>query len=124
MIIRVNASLQLGGQYLEHVYGGSRIECVHLCCETAGCDVFVYWEHENNTCFLFRCGSPTSGDFRCAFTAHEGYTSAVLRPQPTPPAQVPELAQRASGSRPTAPRTPQEMELSSLMAQKPAKATL
>lgn len=126
MIIRTNASQSMGGQFLDRADLGSRIECLHLCCETDGCDVYVYDERENNTCYLFRCGP--AQDFRCKFTHHANYTSAVLTP-PAPPVlpaaaaglQRPEQqpVQLVQPVQPVAvapmPRSQHEIELSSLM---------
>lgn len=37
---------------------------------------FIYSEQIPGTCYLFSCGPPD--DFRCQFTSHGNYTSAVL----------------------------------------------
>lgn len=82
MIIRTEESRKIGGKFLDSADGGSREECLRFCCETAQCDVFVYDECNaqndlcSRTCFLFQCGP--AQDFRCKFTKHANYTSAVL----------------------------------------------
>lgn len=34
----------MGAKFLDSVDVGSQIECLHLCCETDKCDVFVFEE--------------------------------------------------------------------------------
>lgn len=117
----------MGGQFLDRADLGSREECLRLCCETDGCDVFVYDEKDNNTCYLFQCGP--AQNFRCKFTYHGNYTSAVLTPPvalpvtlppPPPPPQQPAVVAQEMKP-PTAavaaqtPRSQHEIELSSLM---------
>lgn len=82
MIIRTEESRQIGGKFLDSTDGGSREECLRFCCETNQCDVFVYDECNvqnepcSRTCFLFHCGP--AQNFRCKFSKHANYTSAVL----------------------------------------------
>lgn len=95
MIIRTEESRKIGGKFLDSADGGSREECLRLCCETDQCDVFVYDECNvqselcSRTCFLFHCGP--AQNFRCKFTKHANYTSAVLTKKVTP-ATVPTRA--------------------------------
>lgn len=44
MIIKTAESRNLGGKYIDSADSVSKIECLHLCCETESCDVFVYEE--------------------------------------------------------------------------------
>lgn len=44
MIIRTEESRKLGAKFLVTVDVGSQVECLHLCCETENCDVFVFEE--------------------------------------------------------------------------------
>lgn len=44
MIIKTAESRNLGGKFLDNADSLSKIECLHLCCETESCDVFVYEE--------------------------------------------------------------------------------
>lgn len=44
MIIRTEESRKLGAKFLESADVGSQVECLHLCCETIDCDVFIYEE--------------------------------------------------------------------------------
>lgn len=95
MIIRTEESRKIGGKFLDSADGGSRQECLRFCCETDQCDVFVYDECNgqneacSRTCFLFHCGP--AQNFRCKFTKHSNYTSAVLTKKVTP-ATVPTRA--------------------------------
>lgn len=41
MIIRTEESRTMGAKFLDYADLGSREECLRLCCETDGCDVFV-----------------------------------------------------------------------------------
>ncbi|GLV41935.1 uncharacterized protein CBL_00397 [Carabus blaptoides fortunei] len=66
----------MGAKYLNEIDLGSREECLRLCCETDTCDVFVYEEKSPGSCYLFHCGPPE--DFKCKFTRHANYSSAVL----------------------------------------------
>ncbi|XP_044731825.1 nuclear transcription factor Y subunit beta [Chrysoperla carnea] len=66
----------MGAKYLNEIDLGSREECLRLCCETDNCDVFVFEEKSPGSCYLFHCGPPE--DFKCKFTRHVNYTSAVL----------------------------------------------
>ncbi|XP_038214531.1 low-density lipoprotein receptor-related protein 11-like [Zerene cesonia] len=75
-IIRTEESREMGARYLSELDVGSRRECLRLCCETDGCDVFVFEEKSPGSCYLFKCGPPE--DFRCKFTAHGNFSSGVL----------------------------------------------
>lgn len=44
MIIRTEESRKLGAVFLDNADVGARVECLHLCCETEKCDVFVFEE--------------------------------------------------------------------------------
>ncbi|ERL86783.1 hypothetical protein D910_04189 [Dendroctonus ponderosae] len=74
-IIRTHDSQNMGARYLNEADLGSREECLRLCCETDDCDVFVFQQSAGN-CYLFQCGPPE--DFKCKFTQHVNYSSAVL----------------------------------------------
>ena len=43
-IIRTEESRSMGAKFLDNADLGSREECLRLCCETDGCDVFVFEE--------------------------------------------------------------------------------
>ncbi|CAH1118900.1 unnamed protein product [Phaedon cochleariae] len=75
-IIRTQDSQNMGAKYLNEIDLGSREECLHLCCETDNCDVFVFEEKNSGSCYLFHCGPPE--DFKCKFTHHVNYSSGVL----------------------------------------------
>ncbi|XP_072388357.1 uncharacterized protein [Diabrotica undecimpunctata] len=75
-IIRTQDSQNMGAKYLNELDLGSREECLHLCCETENCDVFVFEEKNSGSCYLFQCGPPE--DFKCKFTHHVNYSSAIL----------------------------------------------
>ncbi|XP_019877402.2 uncharacterized protein LOC109605273 isoform X2 [Aethina tumida] len=75
-IIRTQDSQNMGAKYLSETDLGSREECLRLCCETVNCDVFVFEEKNSGSCYLFHCGPPE--DFKCKFTHHENYSSAIL----------------------------------------------
>ncbi|XP_049282545.1 chromodomain-helicase-DNA-binding protein 7 [Anopheles funestus] len=87
-IIRTEESRSMGARFLDDADLNSREQCLRLCCETENCDVFVFEEKSPGTCFLFQCGPPEN--FRCKFTRHSNYTSAVLSmPPPPPPVEQP-----------------------------------
>ncbi|CAH0554977.1 unnamed protein product [Brassicogethes aeneus] len=75
-IIRTQDSQNMGAKYLSEMDLGSREECLRLCCETVNCDVFVFEEKNSGSCYLFHCGPPE--DFKCKFTHHVNYSSAIL----------------------------------------------
>ncbi|XP_012266776.2 uncharacterized protein LOC105692274 [Athalia rosae] len=75
-IIRTEDSREMGAKYINEIDLDSRKECLRLCCETEQCDVFVFEEKRPGSCYLFHCGPPD--DFKCKFTSHSNYTSAVL----------------------------------------------
>ncbi|XP_050086693.1 trithorax group protein osa [Anopheles aquasalis] len=118
-IIRTSASQSMGARYLDEADVNSREQCLRLCCETENCDVYVFEEKSPGTCFLFQCGPPEN--FRCKFTRHSNYTSAVLsipapmEPQPSAPlaAQIRALAPQPADT-PTKLLSQNEMELVSL----------
>jgi len=111
-IIRTGESQAIGGKYLQGLELDTIEECERLCCETVSCDVYIFERKAGGYCYLFECGPPE--DFRCKFTRHANYTSAVLNPQPK---QTSELV---STPRPQLPHIPsnnvsqQEWELSNL----------
>uniref|UniRef100_A0A182NE75 MANSC domain-containing protein n=1 Tax=Anopheles dirus TaxID=7168 RepID=A0A182NE75_9DIPT len=122
-IIRTEESRSMGARFLDDADLNSREQCLRLCCETENCDVFVFEEKSPGTCFLFQCGPPEN--FRCKFTRHSNYTSAVLsippppmeQPPPPPPlaAQIQSLAaQTPTNNGGTKPLSQHEMELVSL----------
>lgn len=43
-IIRTDESLHMGAKFIADVELASRDQCLRVCCETEGCDVFVYEE--------------------------------------------------------------------------------
>ncbi|XP_044588489.1 uncharacterized protein LOC123267734 [Cotesia glomerata] len=75
-IIRTQDSLALGAKYLMEAELDNRQDCLKLCCKTNECDVFVFEEKKQGSCYLFHCGPPH--DFKCKFTSHVNYSSAVL----------------------------------------------
>ncbi|XP_066140943.1 uncharacterized protein [Euwallacea fornicatus] len=75
-IIRTQDSQNMGANFLNEIDLGGREECLRLCCETEECDVFVFEEKNAGSCYLFHCGPPE--DFKCKFTHHVNYSSAVL----------------------------------------------
>ncbi|XP_063921371.1 uncharacterized protein LOC135136156 isoform X2 [Zophobas morio] len=75
-IIRTQDSQKMGAKYLTEFDLGTREECLRLCCETDNCDVFVFEEKNSGGCYLFHCGPPEN--FKCKFTHHANYSSAVL----------------------------------------------
>uniref|UniRef100_A0A182YGY1 Uncharacterized protein n=1 Tax=Anopheles stephensi TaxID=30069 RepID=A0A182YGY1_ANOST len=123
-IIRTEESRSMGARFLDDADLNSREQCLRLCCETENCDVFVFEEKSPGTCFLFQCGPPEN--FRCKFTRHSNYTSAVLsippppieQPPPPPPlaAQIQSLAAppAGTGNGATKSLSQHEMELVSL----------
>ncbi|KAK0096260.1 hypothetical protein PV326_005974 [Microctonus aethiopoides] len=74
-IIRTQDSLSLGAKYIMEIELDGREECLKLCCKTDECDVFIFEEKKQGSCYLFHCGPPH--DFKCKFTSHANYTSAV-----------------------------------------------
>ncbi|XP_015122110.1 titin isoform X1 [Diachasma alloeum] len=75
-IIRTQDSLALGAKYIMEAEVDDRQNCLRLCCQTNDCDVFIFEEKKRGSCYLFHCGPPH--DFKCKFTSHSNYTSAVL----------------------------------------------
>lgn len=47
MIIKTEESRKLGAKFLDSTDSLSKVECLHLCCETENCDVFVFEEKVN-----------------------------------------------------------------------------
>ncbi|KAG7199573.1 hypothetical protein KM043_014180 [Ampulex compressa] len=74
-IIRTQASRDMGAKYLNEIDVDSRQECLKYCCDTDRCDVFVFEERKPGSCYLFQCGP--LHEFKCKFTNHANYTSAV-----------------------------------------------
>lgn len=54
MIIKTAESRNLGAKFLDNADSLSKIECLHLCCETESCDVFVYEEKVHATCVYWK----------------------------------------------------------------------
>ncbi|XP_034947266.1 uncharacterized protein [Chelonus insularis] len=75
-IIRTQDSLMLGAKYIMEAELDNREDCLKLCCKTKECDVFIFEEKKQGSCYLFHCGPPH--DFKCKFTTHANYSSAVL----------------------------------------------
>lgn len=103
-IIKTEDSCELGAKYLNVMDLESREDCFKYCCNTDKCDVFIFEEkvsiniiynflfvyayifktvifycmnyQKPGSCYLFECG-PLE-DFKCKFTNHVNYTSAVL----------------------------------------------
>ncbi|XP_076683225.1 uncharacterized protein LOC143376604 isoform X2 [Andrena cerasifolii] len=65
----------MGAKYLNEDEFDSKEECLKFCCDTDGCDVFVFEEKKPGSCYLFQCGP--QHDFKCKFTTHANYSSAV-----------------------------------------------
>uniref|UniRef100_A0A1B0CDC5 MANSC domain-containing protein n=2 Tax=Lutzomyia longipalpis TaxID=7200 RepID=A0A1B0CDC5_LUTLO len=106
-IIRTKESLKLKAVFLDETEVLNNQECANLCCDTENCDVFIFEEKVKGTCFLFQCGPPE--DFRCKFTRHANYTSAVMSPMRQPEQQTsPPLAHPAV---PSVGLSQHEMEL-------------
>ncbi|KAK1133380.1 hypothetical protein K0M31_011195 [Melipona bicolor] len=74
-IIRTQESLDMGAKYLKEFDVNSREECLKFCCDTESCDVFIFEEKKPGSCYLFQCGP--LHDFKCKFTSHANYSSAV-----------------------------------------------
>ncbi|XP_059618369.1 uncharacterized protein LOC132262904 [Phlebotomus argentipes] len=117
-IIRTKESLKLKAVFLDETEVLNNQDCANLCCETENCDVFIYEEKVKGTCFLFQCGPPE--DFRCKFTRHANYTSAVMSPMRQPEQQTPPPVLRPAipQAAPHAGLTVHEMELVSLKSGK------
>ncbi|XP_050423901.1 uncharacterized protein LOC126835389 isoform X2 [Adelges cooleyi] len=79
-IIRTKDSIKLGAKFIDVVEQRNRFECLDVCCRTSRCDVFVFEEKSPGTCYLFECGP--SDDFKCKFTTHKNYSSAVMSFRP------------------------------------------
>ncbi|XP_055386368.1 putative uncharacterized protein DDB_G0282129 [Condylostylus longicornis] len=107
MIIRTEESLAIGGKYLQGMPLETVEECRRLCCETEFCDVFVFEEKAEEYCYLFECGRPEN--FRCKFTKHGNFTSAVLTPitYMTPPTTTTTTTTTQSPPLPPPPPPPQ-----------------
>ncbi|XP_017753619.1 PREDICTED: uncharacterized protein LOC108546091 isoform X2 [Eufriesea mexicana] len=74
-IIRTQESRDMGAKYLKEFDVNSRKECLKFCCDTENCDVFIFEEKKPGSCYLFQCGP--LHDFKCKFTNHANYSSAV-----------------------------------------------
>ncbi|CAL7939594.1 unnamed protein product [Xylocopa violacea] len=74
-IIRTQESRDMGAKYLKEFDVNSREECLKFCCDTESCDVFIFEEKKPGSCYLFQCGP--LHDFKCNFTSHANYSSAI-----------------------------------------------
>ncbi|XP_043251201.1 uncharacterized protein LOC122396676 isoform X1 [Colletes gigas] len=74
-IIRTYESRDMGAKYLNENDVDSEDECQKFCCSTEGCDVFIFEEKKPGNCYLFQCGP--LHNFKCKFTSHANYSSAV-----------------------------------------------
>ncbi|XP_076659573.1 uncharacterized protein LOC143362935 [Halictus rubicundus] len=74
-IIRTYESRDRGAKYLNETEVDSKEECLKFCCDTVDCDVFIFEEKKPGSCYLFQCG--TLHDFKCKFTSHANYSSAI-----------------------------------------------
>ncbi|XP_017886994.1 uncharacterized protein LOC108629112 [Ceratina calcarata] len=74
-IIRTQESRERGAKFLKEYDVNSREECIKFCCDTEACDVFVFEEKRPGSCYLFQCGP--ADDFKCKFTSHGNYSSAI-----------------------------------------------
>nr|XP_033321214.1 uncharacterized protein LOC117217604 [Megalopta genalis] len=74
-IIRTYESCDRGAKYLNGTEVDSKEDCLKFCCDTVDCDVFIFEEKKPGTCYLFQCGP--LHDFKCKFTSHANYSSAV-----------------------------------------------
>ncbi|EZA56686.1 hypothetical protein DMN91_000156 [Ooceraea biroi] len=81
-IIKTQDSREMGAKYLSVLDVDSRLDCLKYCCETERCDVFIFEEKKPGSCYLFQCGP--LHDFKCKFTRHSNYTSAVRTSYPVP----------------------------------------
>ncbi|XP_067141959.1 low-density lipoprotein receptor-related protein 11 isoform X2 [Centruroides vittatus] len=75
-IIRTQDSRALGAKYLNETELPTNEDCLYWCYRVNRCNVAVYKEKANKSCYLFDCGS--HNDFRCMFTQHTFYTSSIL----------------------------------------------
>lgn len=75
-IIRTKDSRSQGAKYLNETELPSKGDCLLWCCQVTSCNVAVFEEKDRGSCYLFDCGTQT--DFKCTFTSHNQYTSAVL----------------------------------------------
>lgn len=87
-IIKTQDSRDMGAKYLSVMDVDSRLDCLKYCCETERCDVFIFEEKKPGSCYLFQCGP--LHDFKCKFTRHANYTSAVRTSYPIQNVQVEE----------------------------------
>lgn len=141
MIIKTEESKKLGAKFLESADALTKVECLHLCCETENCDVFVYEEkvkyidnfsqnsivffflpifitfrvhstfiQGQGECFLFHCGP--AQNFRCKFSKHANYTSAIFSIDKKVPTQS--ITSKKQNSSPTITLSQNEIELKSL----------
>lgn len=74
-IIRTQESRDMGAKFLKEYDVDSREDCLKFCCDTESCDVFIFEEKKSGSCYLFQCGP--LHDFKCKFTNHANYSSAV-----------------------------------------------
>ncbi|RWS24020.1 hypothetical protein B4U80_09856, partial [Leptotrombidium deliense] len=76
-IIRTQDSRNLGAKYLNETELRTNDECIQWCWQTVPCNLAVFEEKNQGSCYLFDCGPKE--DFRCKFTSHNFYTSSVLK---------------------------------------------
>ncbi|XP_062570238.1 uncharacterized protein LOC134232301 [Saccostrea cucullata] len=71
LIIRSKASINNGAFFLKSFNRRTQKECVNACCYTQSCNLVVYENKDEHSCYLFNCGSPS----KCLFAEHANYTS-------------------------------------------------
>ncbi|VDI28160.1 Hypothetical predicted protein [Mytilus galloprovincialis] len=70
VIIKSKSSLDNGAAYLKNAFNLSAKECAKKCCYTQNCNLAVYEEKEEHSCYLFDCGTPS----KCVFAHHGNYS--------------------------------------------------
>ena len=75
MIIKSKTSLNNGAFYLKNAFGLGAKECVEKCCYTQNCNLAVYEDKEEYSCYLFDCGTPS----KCSFAHHGNYSVMSLQ---------------------------------------------
>ncbi|KAL5009152.1 hypothetical protein ScPMuIL_014733 [Solemya velum] len=68
-IIRSTDSLKAGAFFLKFFNNITAQECVSGCCDTQGCNLAVYENKGNRSCYLFNCPDDKS----CTFAHHNDY---------------------------------------------------
>ncbi|XP_061162402.1 uncharacterized protein LOC133171625 [Saccostrea echinata] len=71
LIIRSKASINNGAFFLKSFNRRTQKECVNACCYTQSCNLVVYENKDEHSCYLFNCGTPS----KCLFAEHANYTS-------------------------------------------------